>query len=162
MKQQEIFIEVLTDKYSISIKKTTQIIEKILRTLNVPRASLNMRFVSDQMMVASNKKAFGKNRSTDVISFPWKQLVPGTCQTPITHFLGDIIISVDRAYYQSPDYGTSFNEELVTYVIHGILHCMGYDDVSSVKKRKMFMLQDKILGMLRKKGALKNKIVTKH
>ena len=47
------------------------------------------------------------------------------------------MVSVDTASRISPEYGWSTDEELVLYVVHGVLHLVGYDDRSDEDRYQM-------------------------
>jgi probable rRNA maturation factor len=155
MRHHEIFIAVTTGKYALDQRRLRLIVEDILMAVKRPRAGLDLIFVNDQSMIAHNRRVFGKNRATDVISFPWQKPFAAARQG---HFLGDVLISIDRAYYRAGDYEHSFNAELVTYIIHGILHLIGYDDVTAAKKKVMFAEQDKIFDRLKRKRFLRTAV----
>jgi len=59
--------------------------------------------------------------------------------------LGDIIVCLDQAKRQAKKENCSVSEELCRYVIHGILHCIGYDDNNSRNRDKMWALQEKLV-----------------
>lgn len=164
MKRQAVFVVVLTKKYGVRNKQLIQIIENILSGLGLKGCGVNLMLISDQRMVAMNARVFKRRRSTDVISFPWHNTIgdsalKGRC--PQGLFLGDVAISLDRAYFRAASFGNSFNEECMTYVIHGILHLVGFDDTTPPKKRIMFAKQKQVMDQLRKKGLLKKPTVVK-
>lgn len=64
-------------------------------------------------------------------------------------FLGDIIISVDAARRQARDFKTTKKKELVLYLIHGLLHLLGYDDETPKEAEKMKRRQEEIFEALR-------------
>jgi len=66
---------------------------------------------------------------------------------------------LDRALENSRIFGTKFEDEVVLYVIHGILHLSGYDDETHDKQRRMSKKQDEILKYLWKKENL-SKVLT--
>jgi probable rRNA maturation factor len=69
---------------------------------------------------------------------------------------GDIIISTDAALKNSRLYGTRLSEELALYVIHGILHLLGFDDHRPRDVEKMRKKEQELLASL---GARAGKIV---
>jgi probable rRNA maturation factor len=158
MRHHQIFITVTTGKYALDQRHLRLIVQEILLAVKRARSGLNLIFVNDQSMIVLNRRVFGKNRATDVISFPWQKPFALPMQG---HFLGDVLISIDRAYYRAADYEHSFNAELITYIIHGILHLIGYDDVTRAKKKAMFAEQDKVFARLERKGFLRKAIVVK-
>lgn len=85
-----------------------------------PSATLAVRFVSDREMRRLNREFRGKDRPTDVLSFPGEETVEGV-------HLGDIAVSVPTARRQALERGHSVERELEILLLHGILHCLGHD-----------------------------------
>jgi rRNA maturation RNase YbeY len=50
---------------------------------------------------------------------------------------GDVIISVEQVAINAEKYGTIYGEELFRVIIHGVLHLIGYDDVSQADRAVM-------------------------
>ena len=107
-------------------------------------AELNIVFVSSQKIRAYNKRYSGKDSATDVIAFESTPILPGE-KSRRKRLLGDIVISSDRAAVNARLYGVSFQEELLRYVVHGILHISGYRDKTTGEKEKMRLKEDEIL-----------------
>ena len=87
-------------------------------------------FVSDQELLAMNKKYLKHNYFTDVITFG---------ELEGDKISGNIAISVDRVLDNSKTYGVRFDEELKRVMVHGLLHIIGYND--KTKKEKLAMSQ---------------------
>ena len=87
-------------------------------------------FVSDQELLAMNKKFLKHNHFTDVITFG---------ELEGDKISGNIAISVDRVLDNSKTYGVRFDEELKRVMVHGLLHIVGYND--KTKKEKLTMSQ---------------------
>jgi probable rRNA maturation factor len=66
----------------------------------------------------------------------------------IKDITGDIIISTDVAIKNAKAYKTPLGHEIVLYVIHGILHLLGYDDHNRKVKHKMQKKEQEILEYL--------------
>jgi probable rRNA maturation factor len=89
-------------------------------------ASLGVRFASDREVRRWNRELRGKDRPTDVLSFPGEAAPAGEPrQEP--HHLGDILISVPAARRQAAAAGHGVERELHTLLLHGLLHCLGHD-----------------------------------
>jgi rRNA maturation RNase YbeY len=58
---------------------------------------------------------------------------------------GEIVVSVDTARRQADELGTAFREELVRYVIHGVLHLTGKDDRTTDQRKTMRFAENRIL-----------------
>jgi probable rRNA maturation factor len=124
-----------------------------LKKVGVPQGGINIIFVTDRKIRALNKKYLGLDRATDVIAFPGEDHEGDRFPRgkAARNFLGDIAISSDRAEKNAAFYGATFTEELLRYVIHGILHLAGYKDASRREKRTMREKEDEILGERLKK-----------
>ena len=86
-----------------------------------------------------NKEYRGKDRPTDVLSFPMLEF-----DTPeITTLLGDIIISVDTAEKQAMEYGNTLERELCFLSVHSSLHLLGYDHETSEDDEKYMIEKQK-------------------
>lgn len=83
-----------------------------------------------------NRKFHATNSTTDVLSFPSNEL----------EYLGDIVISYDRARVQARKAKWRIADELDLLVVHGVLHLLGYDDVTPRQRAHMWRRQEKILG----------------
>ena len=87
----------------------------------VPQAqSFGVRFVNDSDMQQLNRDFRGKDVPTDVLSFPGGESTEG-------YHLGDVVISIPTARRQALEGGIAEQRELRTLLIHGALHCLGYD-----------------------------------
>jgi probable rRNA maturation factor len=82
---------------------------------------LGVRFVGDRAMRLTNRQFRGKDKTTDVLSFPGDEADEGR------GYLGDILISVPTARRQAAAAGHGVDRELKTLLLHGILHCLGHD-----------------------------------
>ena len=82
------------------------------------------------------------DRETDVISFALED----NMTIKLDHrMLGDIYISIDKARLQAIEYNHSLLRELAFLSIHGLLHLLGYDHMSSDEEKIMFDKQKEIL-----------------
>ncbi len=96
-----------------------------------PRAeSLAVRFVSDREMRRLNATYRHRDAPTDVLSFPGDPGVldadRGSPAGEPPH-LGDIAVSVPAARRQARELGHGTERELRILLLHGLLHCLGYD-----------------------------------
>ena len=95
---------------------------------------VSLSFVSDEEIREINKHYLSRDYFTDVISFPMEDDTP-SLEHPDT--LGDIIISVERAFDNARTFKTTPSHELKLYIIHGILHLLGYNDTEPDEKARM-------------------------
>jgi probable rRNA maturation factor len=91
----------------------------LLRQLAPGVGSFGVRFTSDREMRRMNRHFRGKDQPTDVLSFP-ERVEPGG-------HLGDVAIAVPTARRQAAAAGHPVERELRLLLLHGVLHCLGYD-----------------------------------
>lgn len=84
--------------------------------------SLGVRFCGDRTMRRVNRTYRGRDATTDVLSFPGD-----SAPTPEGRHLGDILVSVPTARRQAAAAGETLEQELRRLLLHGVLHCLGYD-----------------------------------
>jgi rRNA maturation RNase YbeY len=122
--------------------------KQALDILGMPEdASLNISFVNSRDMRYLNKKYFNKDRATDVISLGYRRDkgIAGARGRPYGLYIGDIIICPDTARRNADIYGKGLEYEVSLYIIHGILHLLGYQDTDTEKREKMRRTQESIL-----------------
>jgi probable rRNA maturation factor len=120
----------------LSQRLLRQAIEATLQHEGVkPRAvEVSIALVDDAAIQALNKQYRGIDQPTDVLSFTQEgeMAIPGAPK-----LLGDIVISVDTAARQAHAGDRSLDEEAAQLAIHGLLHLLGYDDVTPEGYEKM-------------------------
>ncbi|MDH5507587.1 MAG: rRNA maturation RNase YbeY [Anaerolineae bacterium] len=102
-----------------------------------PKFHLTIVLTGDAQLQQYNKDFRGKDAPTDVLSFP-----SGDTQDA---YLGDILISHERAVSQSQEAGHSIEQELQLLVVHAVLHLLGYDHATKQEKSRMWAAQSEIL-----------------
>lgn len=95
-------------------------LEALVRELAPEADSFTVRFTDDATMRGYNERFRGKDAPTDVLSFPGQE-------GPEGHHLGDVLISAPTARRQAREAGCALDEELRRLILHGALHCLGYD-----------------------------------
>lgn len=110
---------------------------KIDISKNVKHSEFLIYIIDDKKIIELNNKIFNKNNPTDVISFGYFENFD-----PFLKVIAEIFISIDQAFVQSKKFQTNLNSEFLLYVVHGILHSFGYDDIDS-KKRRLMRIREK-------------------
>lgn len=105
-------------------------------------SELSVTWVGDAEMKKLNRTYRGKNKTTDVLSFP---LLEGRKMTkapkgPLP--LGDVVVSLAQTTRQAKERKVPFEGELALLVVHGILHLLGYDHATKAQEKRMFGLQE--------------------
>jgi probable rRNA maturation factor len=95
-------------------------------------------------MARINETFLQHTGSTDVITFDYSE-------NPASALHGEIFICIDDALAQAREFRTSWQSEIARYVIHGILHLRGFDDLRPAARQKMKREENRLL---KKVGAL--------
>ncbi len=103
---------------------------------------LGLHLVGAVEMARINQQFLNHSGSTDVITFDNSE--PGVHATA-SSLHGEIFICLDDALAHARRFGTIWQSELTRYVIHGILHLRGYDDLSPELRRKMKREENRLL-----------------
>jgi probable rRNA maturation factor len=121
-----------------------KIAQAILDSVGRKDADLSLALVGNAEMRRLNAAYRKKDYPTDVLSFP----IDGA-PSSAGRLLGDVVISVEKAREQATQRGGTEHDEIVTLLIHGIVHLLGYDHERSAKDaRAMKRLENKIRGAL--------------
>jgi len=117
------------------------------------RGQVTILLTSDQMLRSLNRRFRGKNKATDVLSFPADATAPGA-----EKIAGDLAISVPAARRQAAGQGHSLLIEIKVLMLHGLLHLAGYDHEadSGQMERRERLLRGKLrlpLGLIERAGA---------
>lgn len=87
---------------------------------NLKNIYINVSFTGDAEMIELNRTYRKKDYPTDVLSFNLNEKTPEG-----KFYLGDVIVNVDQAKRQAPEYGNSLEQEISELVGHGVLHLLG-------------------------------------
>ena len=147
----EILVENLQKRVALNPPQVLKIAKTILQHEGVKKVSLSIVFVTRQKIQALNKKFLHRTYSTDVLAFDARENVSARNRRKPQEIAGDIIISTDEAFKNSRIYGTALSKELALYVIHGILHLLGYDDHVPTDVKKMRQKEQELLNYLGRK-----------
>lgn len=122
--------------------------EKVIQYLApdfLQELELSILLVSDSQMKAINGERRGKEKTTDVLSFPLYSEFP---QVPV-QILGEVVISMDTCRQQSIEIGHSVIDEFYRLLVHGILHLFGYDHETNEKDAKLMRrMEDECLDLV--------------
>ena len=132
-------------------RKLKKVAQKVLEIVEQDQAELCLVLMGNAEIRKLNAQFRKKDYPTDVLSFSAGDELPTGVQ-----LLGDVIISVEKAKEQAKARRRTLDEELVTLLIHGIVHLLGYDHERSRKDaRIMDRLEKKIYRALCDRGILK-------
>lgn len=127
--------------YPINKNSTKKIVNRVLK-VEKKVAELSIVFVDNKRIKEMNKIFLGHNYATDVLSFDYQE--PSFKKT----ITGEIIISAEMAVKRAQKHGYSVEGEIALYLIHGLLHLLGYDDSQKRDAKKMHQREGELLANL--------------
>ena len=119
-------------------RKVNRWIKAVAADYGFAVGKINYIFCSDERELEVNRQFLGHDYYTDVITFDYS--------TPST-LNGDIFISLDTVRSNAEMVGTSFENELLRILIHGVLHLTGQGDKTPETKAQMTAKEEKALAI---------------
>ncbi len=113
------------------------------------RCDISLVMTGDTEMQAINFDHRGKNKPTNVLSFPqYPDLKSIQKTSDKVLLLGDIVVSYQTLRRECRDEGKSFDDHFTHLLLHGFLHLLGYDHMNDKDASIMENLEIKILKKL--------------
>ena len=115
-------------------------------------------FVDEDEIRRLNAQTRGIDKVTDVLSYPTLDGIKGQeifakdfpydTDEDGNLLIGSVAVCVARAKEQAKEYGHSFERELHYLLVHGIMHCLGYDHMTDSERAEMREKEELILERL--------------
>jgi len=118
---------------------TTPLVDCLLTT----KFGLSVCLVNTAEITSLNESFLHHKGPTDVISFDYSET--GAADSDI---FGEIFICIDQAVSQARRFRTTWQSELVRYLVHGLLHLCGYDDRTAKSRREMKAAENRLVRQL--------------
>ncbi len=129
-------------KRKVKKEEIEEILLKALEKLRLEKIEVSVYITDDEEIRKLNKNYRGKDKPTDVLSFPLNETFNGYT------LLGDIVISQDTAERQAKELGHTLNYEIKRLLIHGLVHLLGYDHEKGGEEEKKFKeIEEKLLNL---------------
>ena len=154
-------IYVRRDKKNLGETGAYRIVKKAaraaLKTENVDEpCCISVLLTDDDGIHEINNEQRGIDSATDVLSFPMNEFEEGAPDFEYAErdenggvFLGDMVLSLERARAQGEEFGHGYKRELMYLTVHSVLHLLGYDHVdegemkAQMRKREKAIMGDK-------------------
>lgn len=112
----------------------------ILEDAWIISGEISIAVVDDPTIARVHEEFLDDDSPTDVLSFVLDSS-PG-------HLEGEVIASAEAAISRAPEYDWPAERELLLYVIHGVLHLVGYHDTTPKARTKMRKMEQHYLNLL--------------
>jgi len=113
-----------------------QVLKQALR-MEGRDADLSIALVGDVQIAELNERFLGRREVTDVLAFPYAE--EGHTVS------GEVVVNAELAARQAAQRPHSACDELLLYVVHGLLHLLGYDDHEEEDTRRMRQREAQVL-----------------
>ena len=135
----------------ISRKKFRDLLSRAADLIKLKAGSkqrISVAFVSLSKIAKINEEFVGHKGITDVISFDYRNAAD------ILHddyaVIAELIVSSEKAFFEAQKRkNTSFAEELTLYIVHGLLHIHGFDDLTPKERKKIRRAERRVMSALK-------------
>ena len=124
----------------VDCARLNRAIETVLSGEGIEQATINVAIVDDSTIHDLNRRFLDHDEPTDVLSFPFDD--------EAGRLEGDVVVSADTAARMAAQLQWPAGDELLLYVVHGVLHLVGYDDLNPDSRTEMHARQRQYLCML--------------
>jgi probable rRNA maturation factor len=133
----------LQDHIRLDKKLLLQVIRRTMKAEGRSAKSLSIVLTDNRHLRNLSREYVGRDHDTDVISFPLEDLDwPSGGNGGLN---GEIIASAEMARQHAMETNGDPQAELLLYLVHGLLHLMGYDDRRPEDARRMHEREDALL-----------------
>jgi probable rRNA maturation factor len=151
--------------YAVSEAKVRTVAELVCASLGVAGQQLAVTFVDSRRIRKLNREFRGKDKATDVLSFPqqeWDE--PARVRSSRARrgaaarhaappdVLGDVVISLPEAELNAKSIGQPLDREVCFLLVHGILHLCGHDHEEPADEKRMLAAQRALMNFLARQG----------
>ncbi len=109
------------------------IVARILKEKKVKCDEVSIHFASIEQITEMHGEFFDDPTPTDCITFP----IDDSEEEEFYKVLGEVFVCPEVALNYSKEHHHNFEEELTLYIVHGLLHLLGYDDIEEEDKIEM-------------------------
>jgi probable rRNA maturation factor len=129
-----VYLRVRVKRPVIRRAALVRVAELVLAAVGEQQSELSIELAGDCRMRRLNRLYRKKDRTTDVLAFPMREALAPHAARLATNMLGDVVISVPQARRQAIEAGRQLDDEIVSLLVHGVLHLCGYDHEQGEKE----------------------------
>ena len=132
-KKEDVLLEILNEQEDLAVdtEKVRSICERILNDNGIRSGKINVVLVDGNTSRQYNRDFLQHDYPTDTISFPIED------RRNEGYLEGDVLVCPEVAKERAKEFGWTAEEELLLYVVHGMLHLFGFDDTTPQQQAAM-------------------------
>ena len=135
-------------KINVDTDRLKRHAEKMLKELGYADFDLGILLTTNADIHHYNQTYRGKDKPTDILSFPYHELKPGQkiqAEEEDDKNLGDLIIAPSYVQDDLERWEQSFDDRMDTLLAHGLAHLLGYDHETDEQFKEMQKVEKKLL-----------------
>ena len=144
----EIEIHNHQNSLEITTESTRDVVSSVLDNESIYSDFVSVHFVDTLTLSNLHADYFDDPSPTDCITFPVD--APGDKSS--YHVLGELFVCPETALTYSKEHNKDPYEEATLYVVHGLLHLLGYDDIEEEECKKMRSAETRLMDLLKTKN----------
>lgn len=128
----------------VDVRELRAFLERVLEAVGSPPGELSVLVVDDAEMRVLNRDHLGRDRTTNVLSFPQDD-----SGQPGSLMLGDVVLAPTTIERQARNAGRDPSRERDHALVHAVLHLLGYDHVGTARERERMRVREReVLALL--------------
>ncbi len=127
------------DAELVDSTRLTRLAENVLEAERATWAEIGIVLTRHDRLRTLNRDFLNHDFNTDVLSFMVEESDAG--------IEGEVYVDLETAVERHDEFGSTIEEEIERYVVHGLLHLVGYTDDTPEKKKEMNELESRYLAM---------------
>jgi probable rRNA maturation factor len=136
-------LQVASDSAALPTQAQLETWVRLALDNTMPEAELTIRLVDEQESQSLNHTYRGKDKPTNVLSFPFES--PPEVELPL---LGDLVICVPVVEAEAIEQDKTLEAHWAHMVVHGCLHLLGYDHIVDSDAEEMESLETQLIESL--------------
>jgi len=140
--EQDIVVQIAKNfkDIDVNLPKLKKLVKAVCTRFKLSKATVSIAIVDDAEIRKLNKQFLNRSSTTDCLSF---NLSDDDARKSF-----ELVVNAEKAVKEANLRGHSSEAELALYVIHGLLHNLGFDDSTQDQAKKMHDTEDEILQQL--------------
>lgn len=106
---------------------------------------LGLTLTDDETIAALNAQWRGKDKPTNILSFPTRPIAVGEMPGPL---MGDLVLALETCEDEAAEQGKSPADHFTHLIVHGFLHLLGHDHIEDDEAERMESLEILVLSDL--------------
>ena len=119
-------------------ERVVDLVRRVLEGESAPFESIGIILADHETVLELNKTWLEHDFHTDVLSF--------LIEDDPEHLEGEVYVDVETAEERHLEFGSTIHEEIERYIVHGLLHLVGYDDATEAERNAMQQLENDYAG----------------